>query len=272
MKKNILVSINHYFMKFFLSMVQSLSDSNPNSEFDVYILQNNLPEEDRLFIKQTMPKNATPIFLDVDESYFKGMPKSKRWPHETFYRLMVAKLLPEDVDRILYLDGDIIIHGSIDELYNTDFENNLFVGCMQVNKFLNFFNCLRLTAFPKYKFVNAGVMLMNVKELRKELDLDKIGRFIRRNSWRLAMLDQDVLFKFFGNRMKVVDRYKYNLADRHITSYNKHHKKNKIDLAWVEKNNVIIHYLGRNKPWKPNYKGILAGFYKKYEVKIDNKN
>ena len=267
MKKNILTSINHYFMPFFLSMVHSLSDSNPESQFDIYILQNQLSEEDRTFIKQNFPANCNPIFLDVDESYFKGMPQSKRWPHETFYRLMVAKLLPESVDRILYLDGDIIIHGNIDELYNTDFKGNYLAGCCQVNKFLNFFNCLRLTAFPGYKFVNAGVMLMNVKELRNVMDLEKMAKFIRRNSWRLAMLDQDVLFKFFGNKTLLLDRYKYNLADRHITAYNKHHKKNPIDLEWVKNNNVIIHYLGRNKPWKDDYKGIMKDFYTKYAIK-----
>ncbi len=266
MKKNILASINHYFIPFFLSMVRSLSDSNAESEFDIYILQNSLPKEDKDYIVSMFPKNCNPIFLDVDESYFKGMPQSKRWPHETFYRLMVTKLLPESVDRCLYLDGDMIIHGNIDELYNTDFKGNLFVGCCQVNKLLNFFNCLRLTAFPGYKFVNAGVMLMNVKELRKVMDLDKMAKFIRRNAWRLQMLDQDVLFKFFGNKMLLVDRYKYNLADRHITSYNRHHRKNKIDLDWVDKNNVIIHYLGRNKPWKDNYKGIMRDYYLKYKI------
>ncbi len=269
MKMNILASINHYFMKYFLAMVNSLCDSNPHDHFDVYILQGSLPEEDKEFIRNSFPHNATPIFLDVDESYFKGMPHSKRWPHETFYRLMVTKLMPENIDRVLYLDGDIIVHGDIKELYNTDFEedgkNYLFVGCSQVNKFLNFFNCLRMTAFPGYKFVNAGVMLMNVKELRKVLDLDKMAKFIRRNSWRLQMLDQDVLFKFFGNRMKLVDRYKYNLADRHITAYNKKHK-DKIDIEWVANNNVIIHYLGRNKPWKDNYKGILKDYYHRYKV------
>lgn len=267
-KKNILVSINHYFMTYFLAMVKSLADSNRESEFDVYILQNNLPEEDREYIRKTVPKTVHPFFLDVDESYFKGMPESKRWPHETFYRLMVTKVLPENIERILYLDGDIIIHGSIDELYNMDFEGNLFIGCMQVNKFLNFINCLRLTAFPKYKFVNAGVMMMNVTELRKELDLDKIAKFIRRNRWRLQMLDQDVLFKFFGNRMLTVDKFKYNLADRHITWHNekRKNKNNQIDLDWVEKNNIIIHYLGRNKPWKDNYKGIMKDYYHKYRV------
>ena len=35
---------------------------------------------------------------------------------------------------------------------------------------------------------------------------------------------------------------------------------------WVEENNVIVHYLGRNKPWKPDYKGILKPFYDKYKI------
>lgn len=265
MKKNILTSINKNFIKYFLATIRSLADSNPNCEFTVYILQSAIPQEDKQFITDKFPPKFTPVFLDVDESYFKGMPCSKRWPHETFYRLMVTKLLPENVDKVLYLDGDIIVHGNIDELYDTDFKGNLFVGCMQVNKLLNFFNCLRLNAFPNYKFVNAGVLLINVAQLKKELDLDKIAKFIRRNKMRLAMLDQDVLFKFFGNKMLVVDRYKYNLADRHITAYNKRHK-NKIDLNWIEKNNVIIHYLGRNKPWKDNYKGILKDYYLKYKI------
>ena len=34
-----------------------------------------------------------------------------------------------------------------------------------------------------------------------------------------------------------------------------------IDLDWVRKNAVIIHYYGDNKPWKENYKGILNVFY-----------
>ena len=41
-------------------------------------------------------------------------------------------------------------------------------------------------------------------------------------------------------------------------------KKNKIDLDWVKNNNIIIHYLGRNKPWKDKYKGILKDFYFEY--------
>ena len=39
----------------------------------------------------------------------------------------------------------------------------------------------------------------------------------------------------------------------------------KIDEKWVEDNCCIIHYFGKNKPWKDNYKGILKKFYLIYE-------
>ena len=43
--------------------------------------------------------------------------------------------------------------------------------------------------------------------------------------------------------------------------------KDKIDLKWVKKNTKIIHYIGKNKPWKENYKGILKVYYDKYKVR-----
>jgi lipopolysaccharide biosynthesis glycosyltransferase len=59
----------------------------------------------------------------------------------------------------------------------------------------------------------------------------------------------------------------YNLNERKIRGYNRHHAKNeKIDLAWVDKNAYILHYIGRNKPWKEKYRGILRGYYQKYKV------
>ena len=41
-------------------------------------------------------------------------------------------------------------------------------------------------------------------------------------------------------------------------------------LDWVRKNAVIIHYCGRNKPWKENYKGILDVFYRETVAKKES--
>ena len=52
-----------------------------------------------------------------------------------------------------------------------------------------------------------------------------------------------------------------------IMFHNKfYHSKYKIDKDWVENNNMIIHYLGTNKPWKEKYRGILKDYYIKYKM------
>ena len=47
----------------------------------------------------------------------------------------------------------------------------------------------------------------------------------------------------------------------------RHGKGNKIDLARVDEQAKILHYLGRNKPWDEKYRGILKPYYDKYRVK-----
>ena len=266
MRKNLLVAFNHGYMKYFLSMIHSLSDSNPNSEFDVYIMHTDLSDEDKELLKNNVNPSYTLNYIYMDKALFKGAPKVKRYPYEIYYRIFAPQLLPKTVDKILYLDSDLIVHNNIDALYDTEFDDNLFGACTQIGKVLTWFNRCRLTVGKRYVYMNTGVMMMNIKELRKIIDTDKIFKFIKRNGWRMALYDQDVLCKFYGNRIKLVDRNKYNLADRHITQWNRRHRKNKIDYKWVEENNVIVHYLGRNKPWKPDYKGILKPFYDKYKI------
>lgn len=266
MKKNILVNINKGYVKYFLVMMNSLATSNPESEFDVYIMHTDLDDEAKAHILTKIKPNINPIYIYMDKSLFKGAPKVKRYPYEIYYRIFAPIMLPESVERILYLDSDLVVHNKIDELYNMNFEGNLFIACTQIRKFMQWFNRVRLTVNKHHQYINTGVMLMNVKELRSLIDTDKIFKFIRRNGWRMCLYDQDVIFKFFGDRIKLVDATIYNCADRTITFYNLHRPKHKIDHDWMENNNVIIHYFGTNKPWKDNYKGILKDFYDRYKI------
>ncbi len=265
MKKNILVNINKGYVRHFLTMINSLSINNPESDFDVYVLHSNLEDSDKLHIQSNVRQNINLVYIYMDESLFKGAPKVKRYPYEIYYRIFAPMMLPESVERILYLDSDLIVHKNIDELYNLDFEGNLFIACTQIRGFVTWLNRLRMCVGKNHYYMNTGVMVMNVKELRNIIDTDKIFKFIKRNGWRMYLYDEDVLFKFYGDRIRLIDPKLYNLCDRYITFYNMRTRKpNKIDLDWVENNNVIIHYLGRNKPWKEKYKGILKDYYFKY--------
>ena len=54
---------------------------------------------------------------------------------------------------------------------------------------------------------------------------------------------------------------RYNLNDRVLNLYNMDPLNRPVDLAWVRENAVILHYFGKNKPWKEGYIGILGGLY-----------
>jgi len=72
----------------------------------------------------------------------------------------------------------------------------------------------------------------------------------------------------YGDRVKIVDTLRYNLSDRTLSFYNADPLKENLDLEWVRKNAVVIHYFGKNKPWKPHYKGILDVFYHEYGLPL----
>lgn len=265
-KKNILVNINKEYIPHFLTMLNSLSVNNSDSEFDVYVMYSDLEDDDKSYISAKIKPNVNLIYIFVDNAIFRGAPKVKRYPYEIYYRIFAPIMLPEHIDRILYLDSDIIVRKNIDMLYNEAFGDDLFIACTQIHNFMQWLNRVRMGVNKDYFYMNTGVMVMNVKELRSLIDREKIFTFIKWNGWRMHLYDQDVLFRFFGNRIKLVDAKLYNLSDRYISFYNKRNPENKIDANWVENNNFIVHYLGRNKPWKDNYKGILAEYYHCYEV------
>lgn len=267
MKKNILVNINKGYIRHFLTTMNSLSVNNPKSEFDVYVMHSNLEDSDKEYIKTKIADNINPIYIFMDESLFKGAPTVKRYPYEIYYRIFAPIMLPKELDRVLYIDCDLIVHKNIDPLYNMSFQGNYFVACTQIRGFMQWFNRIRLTVGKDHTYINTGVMLINLKELRDVINIDEIFKFIRRNGWRMCLYDQDVIFKFFGNKIRLIDARLYNLSDRLIMFHNKfYHSKYKIDKDWVENNNMIVHYLGTNKPWKDNYKGILKDYYTKYKV------
>lgn len=109
--------------------------------------------------------------------------------------------------------------------------------------------------------------MINLSTLREHLNEEAVYNFIEDKKYLLTLPDQDVISTLYGKKILLLNTYIYNLSEKMIKLHNLSQKEDKIDLEWVEKNTIIIHYLGKNKPWKENYKGILLPYYKKYEVK-----
>ncbi|MGC4018074.1 MAG: glycosyltransferase family 8 protein [Muricomes sp.] len=86
-----------------------------------------------------------------------------------FFRLFIPAMFPE-YDKAIYLDSDIAVAGDISELYMTELGDNLIAAVADhsvadVPPFVRYIE--NAIGIDKYHYINSGVLLMNLKELRK---------------------------------------------------------------------------------------------------------
>ena len=266
---NILVTLNSNYLKTLVVMLKSLAINNKRRHFDVYVMNDSLTTKDIEYLKANTMKNINIIDLKVNDSKINKAPITKRYPKEMYYRILASFYLPKKVDKILYLDPDLVIINKIDKLYNTNLDNYYFAAASHIWGILQTFNRIRLNMKNTNVYVNSGVMLMNIKLLRKEQNKNDIYNFIKRNKNKLILPDQDVISGLYGNKILPLDPYVYNMTEKLL---NQAYFLPHINTRWIKENSVIIHYCGKNKPWKKNYKGSLNEFYNYYDKLIIENN
>ena len=260
---NLLFCIDKKFIPQLLDSLWSISQRGGAARYDAYVLHSDLLEEDMGRIRAGVPEAIACHFIDVPPELFAGFPVTKRYPQQIYYRLAAPLLLPSALDRALYLDVDTTIINPLVTLYGSGFEGNLFMACTHTKDILTKVNAMRLGIHPKQDvpYINTGVMMLNLPLLRKEFDLNLIRDYALDKQSVLILPDQDILSALYGDRVKLLDPMIYNLSDRTLKLYNANPSHQKRDVDWVRRNSVVIHYLGKNKPWTEGYVGVLDIFY-----------
>lgn len=252
---NILISIDDNYVKYAINLFESIKKNN-NEYLRVFLihdnsLSNNSINELKGYFEEKDIGELNTIFFNGESI---KLPKYIDYISiNTYYRLFAPYLLPEDVDRILYLDSDIICNGNIMDLYNEDFDNKLIIGCENMlPKNLQVWrnrNITRLELPPDYIYINAGTLLINVKEYRKSITKEEILDFIQNNHDKLRFQDQDVINKLFYDKIKIVDN-KYN------------YQINTVEVNEINEDAILVHYSEKLKPWNMDYdEPIKAMFY-----------
>ncbi|WP_312813635.1 glycosyltransferase family 8 protein [Sedimentibacter sp.] len=265
---NILLTLNSNYIEQLIVMLTSLVKSNANENFEVYIAHSSLDEEDIFLINSSICKDRCKIIdVKIPSGMFNEAPTTDRYPKEMYYRIFAAQYLPEFLDRILYLDPDIVVINSISSLYNMDMGDNFFAAASHVSKSLKKINEIRLDMPGDSMYINSGMMPLNLKALRENQDVQEVYDYIENKKVFFLLPDQDVINGVYADKTVHIDAMIYNLSDRYLSLYNANPKNisTKKDMRWIAHNTSIVHYCGRNKPWKSGYKGELGVFYYYFE-------
>lgn len=258
---NLLFSINQKAVPLLLSCMRSILRSGGGAPYEAYVLHSDLDEAAQAAITEAFPEGVAFHFLAVDPALFAGFPETSRYPQQIYYRIVAPLLLPDALERILYLDVDLVVINPLTSLYETDFEGAYYVACTHTPELLTKFNQTRLGVGKEVPYINTGVLLFNLPPLREHLRMDDVRDYAERKRYALMLPDQDILTGLYGSHIKLADTMRYNLSDRILAFCNADPKQPKRNLDWVRRNAVIIHYCGRNKPWKEGYIGVLGVFY-----------
>ena len=257
---NLLFCINPKFRPLLCQCLRSIVKNGGEERYDAYILHSDLTDADMDAVRAVSDRVSC-RFLSVDAGDFDGFPESSRYPRQIYYRLAAPLLLPEELDRILYLDVDTLVINPLKELYTMDFQGNYYIACTHIREALTKLNDRRLNVPDGSPYVNTGVMVLNLPALRENLTMDEIRRTALQKIDSFWLPDQDLLTVLHGDKILLADTHKYNLSDRILNIYNANPKNPRHNLDWVRENTVVIHFCGKNRPWKPHYIGQLGVFY-----------
>lgn len=173
--------------------------------------------------------------------------------------------LIEDAEKILYLDGDIIVRRDLYELYSIDVSD--VYGAVVVDSSKLYSGRAIVHELPNY--FNSGVMLLNTKRMKNVIN-DLIET--KMNQEDKSLMDQDVFNNVIGDEIKTIS-IKYNFL---YTNLNRARNKycmsdlnclygtNYLNLRSVYEDAVILHFSSKDKPWKCIESPMARLWYKAY--------
>lgn len=264
-KINLLVTIDSRYVAPLGVMLESYIQTNPDHATDLYLVHTSLTQEDiGAVCAIANTGNICIKDIKIAERWFAGIPVLERLPEESFYRLLAFHYLPADIKKCLYLDPDIIVRKELKPLYELNLEGYYIAAASHLRGYQNWFNKRRLGIKKQKRYVNSGIMLMNLEKIRKDFSLEMVLCCMEENVQKLLLGDQDLVNLLFGKQMMLLPEEIYNLDER---TYRYFKGKRGWTTATVENETAIIHYNGKCKPWLHGYEGELNIFYPEIKQK-----
>ena len=251
---------NQYTYPTIVSMTSILENSYSHTYYIFYLLvDKSTYKEDnkrKLMNLENKYERCEVHILEISKESIKNA-NTKRYPLAAYYRLLLSELIP-DLNRIIYLDGDTIIYTDLTEMFNLEMGNNVMLGFVD-----NSYQKAEEFGIRTYKYIVSGVLLINLKTIRRENISAQFFEFIDKYQDKLTQEDQTVINIVLHGRIDFLPPkygiWNFNNKDA-VLHHNNYENKNLGVKAYDEKEILnawnlpsILHFV-RAKPWKARTK------------------
>ncbi len=228
---------NGYIEPLLVSIASVLNNANRDEKFLFHILDGGLSDINKAYI-ESLTENVN--YIPVNDEDFSCCPLLKDSNEQfkayhvtipTYYRFKLPELLYE-TDKILYLDCDVIVRGSLKELYETNLENKAAALVTDAD------SKEQAERLSLKEYYNAGIMLINLDYWRKNDISAKLFKFAVDFKDIILWQDQDIINCVLNNSIE-------KLSNNWNYQYFAYENPNLEELT----NSTILHLCGRFKPF-----------------------
>ena len=242
----------------------SLLENNPHNRFDILVATLNMAEDDRSRVLALAARfgNVKLRFHTFDIGRYSHFRTDGHISHASYLRIFIPEILPDSVEKVLYLDCDIVVRHDIAPLWRMDIGDKVLGAARN----LFFVRHDDLDMPPDASYFNAGVLLMNLKRWREIDGTARLIRFIEAHHDHLWAHDQDALNAVFcGEIAELAPRW--NFQTSMLWS-----EPDGLDLNYdgfrrLLADPAIVHFTSPSKPWHFSNTHPYKGTYYRYLAK-----
>ena len=251
-----------------MAVLQSLRETrSPETEIEVTIVSADLSENSKsLFLPFSGPGFQV-RFIDADVKGLVELHRPKKGDMcvaspAALLKFSLPVLLPE-LEKVLYLDGDILVRSDLSPLWNTNLEGAT-IGAVQDSGCIYSQNP-RIKKYPHY--FNSGVMLLDLAKMRREGMTKRLieAKKAEQDKSKNRLMDQNIFNAFFHNDVKLLP-IQWNLllvnlkraeAKWTFSDIERMYGARFTNFEQMTAQASIWHFSSKDKPWKIN--DVLKG-------------
>lgn len=279
--------MNHDYVKLGASMIASIWD-NFSGDIQIIILDTGLTNRDKNKLvnwAQTLNKSLDIISVDKDVfSQYLHFPDNFSDKISYYARLLIPYLSKSNVEKVLYLDADIICVSDFIEIFSIQMGDKI-VACCQDRNFTTFSSKISIknnnsiiSNYKKFgftgeeKYFNSGVLLIDIQKWLK-LNISRLVLNISvKNASHVFLWDQYALNIVLMGRWNMLDDNwnETNSIEPLRTKFRHYIKSKPINFGYeYDDREIFFKYLDES-PWKGWRPSSISYFYKKLLKKLLN--
>lgn len=250
MHLDITCSTDDKYLQHCAAMLCSIFENNREHDITVHLLHNRLSVDSQSLLSNLASRyDKRIIYYDVDMDKLGDVYINEdlhpNLSISTYYRMLLPSLLDVSVNKVFYLDCDVIVLGDISPLFTLDMEGYGVAGVEDTTPGFDYHRRVMGMTLNQKAFC-AGVLMINLKYWRDHDCEKKLLDYAHKMAHKLLLEDQDVLnHEFRGHWFKLP--YKYMRTPMAIAPMNRQQRW--ADIEEYVFNPVIIHYAAHVKPW-----------------------